>query len=147
MNVLLHVTDDSAFEAAVSHLAAAVRPGGRLVLLEPAVRHGWHGAAWQPTATSRIRTLTEWQRVLASNGLHLMTVTATTNLLASVVDTRGRFEHRAFALYWNTLTKIVGRNETRGRIAARALESVDRVLLRSGLAVSGKCLVAALNES
>lgn len=54
-SVLLHVTDDEAFARALRNVAAAVRPGGHLLLVEPILTHTKKAAPYSPKNASRAR--------------------------------------------------------------------------------------------
>ncbi len=73
-HVLLHVTDDEAFARALANVAAAVRPGGRLVMLEPALTHKKSELKFNPEHSSRARLLRSYRRPLRENGLKLRAV-------------------------------------------------------------------------
>lgn len=130
MSVLLHVTDDARYRRAVANLAERVAAGGTLVLIEPAVVHRWWGAPAGPAASSKARPLAELTSTLEAAGLEVERVRPATVLLANTGDTRTRFGWRAHAFYWTRLSMHVGRDERRGRRAARLLGPLDRALLR-----------------
>jgi SAM-dependent methyltransferase len=144
MNVLLHVTTDEGLERAIANLAAALAPGGRLVLIEPVVVHGWFGPPQDERATSVTRTLAQWTERLARHGLELSTLLPTTCLLKSASDTRSRTTLRLWWLYWNTVSKVVTGHERRGEAVGRTLSVLDAAALKvARTGPSGKVLVAA----
>jgi SAM-dependent methyltransferase len=116
MDVLYHITDDARWEAAVTHLAAAVEPGGLLILsdtfsdLGPLAEH------------NRMRPLPRYRALLNAAGLQLAGMHATHVLLNRDLGAL-RFLNRAPAL----------------------LLAVDRILLPLGVgrgARANKLLVA-----
>jgi len=130
MSVLLHITDEARFERALHNLAGALAPGGVLVLVEPIVVHRWWGAPFGPDANSKARPLATYERILADAGLEIVDLRPDTCLLANVQDTRRRGTFQLMVLYWDLLTRIVGRRERVGRVAGSVLGSLDRLATR-----------------
>jgi SAM-dependent methyltransferase len=144
MSVLLHITDDERFRRAVANLAAALNPGGALVLIEPVVVHNWWGPSFDdPAANSRARPLAEWQDALNAHGLRIATLRPATCLLANVVDTRRPRTFRLLQRYWELLALAVGPRERAGAAAGAALYALDRVAVRAARSgPSAKVLIA-----
>jgi SAM-dependent methyltransferase len=130
MSVLLHITDEQRWRAAVASLAALLAPAGHAILIEPAVVHRWWGPAFGPGANSKARPLADWRAAFAAAGLELADLRPATVLLGNVVDTRSRAAFRALSWYWTALGLGIGPRERPGRIAAAALSALDRPLRR-----------------
>jgi SAM-dependent methyltransferase len=144
VNVLLHLTDDDAFAAALENLASALAPGGVLLVIDPVIVT----RSWRPTpdhlANSKARALDEWREAIAGAGLRLLYRFPVTVLLDSPVDTRSSRSFRLRARFWDTLCRGLCERETRGAIAGAVLYAVDTVLVRlSRTGPSLKCLVIA----
>jgi SAM-dependent methyltransferase len=131
MSVLTHVTDDARFEQALRNIAAAVRPGGVLVMVEPAVVHRWWGPPFGPEAHSKSRPLDAYRQVLAQCGMDLVHIRPLTCLLANPVDTSRRSSFRLLNAYWTAIALVVGRRERVGRAAGALLGALDRVAVRA----------------
>lgn len=135
MSVLLHITDEERFERALQNLLQCVRPGGVLVLVEPAIVHRWWGPPFGPQSNSRARPLSSYTRVLAAAGFEIEAVRPTSCILANVIDTRKRLTFMALDGYWRLLGRVVGRREWVGRAVAPILQAID--LLVTTIAPSG----------
>jgi SAM-dependent methyltransferase len=143
MSILLHIVDDARFERAIANLGGALRAGGALITIEPAVVHRWWGPPFGPEANSKARPIRAYREALARAGLELELVRPATVLLANVVDTRSELTFRLLERYWWLLTQGVGPRERAGTLAAAALEPVDAaatILARTG--PSAKVLLA-----
>jgi 2-polyprenyl-3-methyl-5-hydroxy-6-metoxy-1,4-benzoquinol methylase len=68
VTVLQHVLNDVALGAAIGRLAAHLRPGGRLIMVEAAPQTAVEGAE---TATFRARTLADYRNHLRAAGLEV----------------------------------------------------------------------------
>jgi SAM-dependent methyltransferase len=87
-DVLYHITDDGRWEAAVRHLAAAVAPGGALLLTDT--------FAERPMAEhNRMRPLAAYRALLEPAGLALREPTAPTHVLLNSELGTFRFLNRA----------------------------------------------------
>ena len=143
MSVLLHIVDDDRFRQAFSNLAAALRPGGALVLVEPAVVHRWWGPPFGEEASSKARPLADYRTALEGAGLELQVVRPATVLLANVIDTRWAATFHILNIYWSRLVRTVGTNERLGAAAGAVLGGADLLAIhamRTG--PSAKVLVA-----
>jgi SAM-dependent methyltransferase len=130
MSVLLHIVDDERFARAIAALGTALRPGGALITIDPAVVHGWWGQDFGAAANSRARPIEEYRDALAAGGLELELVRPATVLLSNVIDTRSERAFRLLALYWSLLTRAVGPREWAGAAAGAVLEPLDRAAAR-----------------
>jgi SAM-dependent methyltransferase len=144
MSVLLHIVEDARFRQAFANLAAALRPGGMLVLTEPIVVHRWWGPPFGDGANSKARPLADYRDALREVGLELRVLRPATVLLANVVDTRMAITFRMLQLYWDLLMRGVGPRERLGRTAAAVLGPADLFatrMMRTG--PSAKILIAS----
>jgi SAM-dependent methyltransferase len=130
MSVLLHITDDERWGAALGAIAGLLAPGGHAVLIEPVVVHRWWGPPFGPQANSKARPLAQWRDACATAGLELVDLRPATVLLANVVDTRSRAAFRALSWYWTALGMGIGPRERPGAVAATVLSALDRPLRR-----------------
>jgi SAM-dependent methyltransferase len=143
MSILLHIVDDTRFRRAVANLAAALRPGGILIAIEPIVLHRWWGPEFGGDAASKARPVADYRAALDAARLELCLVRPATVLLANVVDTRREIVFRALERYWSLLTRAVGDREAVGRAAASVLGPLDALAIRlAKTGPSAKVLVA-----
>jgi SAM-dependent methyltransferase len=143
MSVLLHIVDDDRFEYALVNLANALRPGGKLVLIEPVVVHSWWGPSFGPASNSKARPLDNYRTALATAGLQPRVLSPATVLLANVIDTRTIVAFRALSVYWDLLMRGVGPRERMGAWVAAMLGPADRLLSRlARTGPSAKVLIA-----
>ena len=85
-SVLLHVTADDAFDRALANAAGAVKPGGYLLLVEPALTINKKQPRYDPSRSSRARLLRSYQKPLRKLGLRLVAVAPTTVLAANPLE-------------------------------------------------------------
>jgi SAM-dependent methyltransferase len=143
MSVLLHIVDEERFHRALAHLAASLRLGGALVMIEPVVVHHWWGAPFGPEASSKARALADYREALQAAGLELCVLLPATVLLANVIDTRSRLAFRVLEQYWVQLRRVVGKREPLGKPLARVLQPLDALAIRlAKTGPSAKVLVA-----
>jgi SAM-dependent methyltransferase len=143
MSVLLHIVDDARFRQAFANLAATLRPGGTLVLVEAVVVHRWWGPPFGEEASSRARPLSDYRAALEAAGLELQILRPATVLLANVGDTRSAATFRMLSVYWNILTRIVGPRERLGAAAGTVLGGADLLAIHAArTGPSAKVLVA-----
>jgi len=143
MSVLLHIVDEDRFSRSFVNVAAALRLGGVLVLIDPVVVHRWWGPPFGAEANSKARPLEDYRAALESAGLELQLLRPATVLLANVVDTRTALAFRALRLYWDLLMRGVGPRELPGAAAAAVLGPTDRLAMRlARTGPSAKVLIA-----
>lgn len=139
-SVLLHVTHPDAFDQALKNVAAAVRPGGHLLLVEPTLVIRTEEPAYDPDATSRARVLRSYVDPLAAQGLELVTVEATTVLAANPLEARSPRRLKTYNQWWAK----VSRSRERPVVASLmgvAMYAADGVLIRAGEAPTSKVLL------
>lgn len=131
MNVLLHIIDDAAFERALVHLAAAVAPGGALLLADPIAAHEWAGT------TSRARAIERYAAPLAAAGLRLRAMAGTTVIGANPIEQTARL-HPLWRAWWGMVSQVARRSRRASGLIGRLIWRVDPLLLGLGLEPSGK---------
>jgi SAM-dependent methyltransferase len=139
-SVLLHVTRPRDFRSALVNVAAAVRPGGHLVLVEPALVTTARQAPYDPNRTSRARVLRSYVGQLAPLGLELVAVEATTVLAANPLEARSPRRLRAYRWWWRQVVRS-RRHLWLARVLGPAMYTVDGVLVRTGEAPTSKVLL------
>lgn len=130
MSVLLHIVDDARFARATAALGAALRLGGALITIDPAVVHGWWGAPFGPDSNSRARPIDEYRDAFAAGGLQLDVIRPATILLSNVIDTRRPRSFKWLDAYWSLLMRAVGQREWAGSLAGALIAPVDGLLAR-----------------
>ena len=141
MNVLLHIVDDERFYRGARNAAAIVRPGGSLLLAEPVLTRRWHGPRFGREASSRPRTLEEYRRPFEDGGLELVAIGASTVVGANPIDVAGAARLRAAMGAWHVATRIAARGPRAANLVGRCLDAMDRPLMRTRLAPSGKLVL------
>jgi 2-polyprenyl-3-methyl-5-hydroxy-6-metoxy-1,4-benzoquinol methylase len=140
MNVLLHVVEDDRFATAASKLAAAVRPGGRLLLAEPALRRPTSFRPPKPGAASLARPLSRYREVFEAGGLRMIAVGASTVVGANPIEA-GDPLYRWYAALWKRVGRSARRGPRRANVLGGFLAALDRVLMATGAAPSGKLIL------
>ena len=147
MSVLLHITDLTRVEAALSRISGLLKPGGTLILIEPVVVHRWWGPSG-PELNSVARPLAQWESLLARQGLEIEDLQPVTVLFNNVADTRTHAGWLALSAYWYALGMGVGPRERLGAVAAAVLTPLDRALVRfARTGSSTKCVVIRRTRS
>jgi len=141
MNVLLHILDDDRFYQGARNSAAIVRPGGSLLLAEPVLMRPWHGNQLGPGASSRPRTLAEYRKPFEDAGLVFVAIGASTVVGANPIDIGGRIRLRAAMGSWRIATWIAARGPRMANLVGLALDVIDRPLMRTRFAPSGKLVL------
>lgn len=131
MNVLLHVTDEAAFDQALRHLAGAVAPGGALLLADPVASREWAGT------TSRVRAIERYTTNLVAAGLQLRATAGTTVIGADPIERAARL-YSLWRLWWSVASGLARRSRVATALVGRFIYAVDPTLLRFGLKPSGK---------
>ncbi len=147
MNVLLHIMDSAAFDRALRTAAAAVKPGGYLLLMEPSL--AWPAPAWDELpagATSRARPTRAYIGPLQAAGLTVVDIRAATALGSDPIES-GRRSHRYWACVWRVTCGVSRRLPMLAPVIGRAIYYLDPVCLRFGAAPSEKFLLLRRPES
>ena len=140
MNVLLHVVEEERFAAAAATLAAAVRPGGRLFLAEPALIRPGSIRPAKPGATSLARPLDRYRAVFEAGGLQLKATGPSTVVGANPIEA-GDPLYRWYAGLWKRVGRSARRGPRRADVLGGCLAVLDRILMATGTAPSGKLIL------
>ncbi len=140
MNVLLHVVDDERFAAAAANVAATVRPGGRLLLAEPALARAGSLRPPRPGASSVARPIGTYRAAFEAGGLRLLAVDPSTVVGANPIETADP-RYRWYAAAWKRVGRWARRWPRLAGIIGLGLAVVDRVLMATGAAPSGKLIL------
>jgi SAM-dependent methyltransferase len=139
IDVLLHITDDAAYDRALQHLRQAANPGAALLLIEP-LSAGQPRYA-RPGASSRVRSLAMVRALLNRHGWQVRTVQPALWLLNNPIET----EPRALMYVLNWLWHQVQRGARHGRVAGlagTALYPFDRLLCRLSWGPTSRIVLA-----
>lgn len=140
LNVLLHVTDEVRFRAACANIAAAVAPGGHLLIADAALAHRRHDAP-DPQAASLARPIDSFKEAVEPAGLRLVAVGPSTVIGANPIDGRSRSLLRVMQRTWEAGMRAASHSDALGNVVGRGLAILDRPLMWTGLAPSGKFLL------
>ncbi len=138
MNVLLHVTDDAAFERALAAIAGLVAPGGVLVLAEPMLSRELWERRYEPTMQSRARPVARYRDPLEAAGLVLEDVRAGTALANNPIEAGSAAAYRRYARWWRWVARELKTNPGSTRWLGPLVMALDRIALRAGAAPSTK---------
>jgi SAM-dependent methyltransferase len=142
MNVLLHIVEEEQFAAAAANLAATLKPGGRLLLAEPALVRTSSARPPRPGATSVARPLARYRDVLETHGLEFVAVGPSTVVGANPIETDDpRYDW--YAALWKRVARSARKGPRRGAALGAGLAVVDRILMLTGAAPSGKLVLFA----
>ena len=140
MNVLLHIVEEERFAAAAARLAAAVRPGGRVFLAEPALIRPTSIRPPKPGATSVARPLARYREVFEASGLQMIAVGPSTVVGANPIEA-GDPRYRWYAALWKRVGRSARRGPRRAHVLGGLLAVLDRMLMATGAAPSGKLIL------
>ena len=139
-NVLLHVIDEERFASAAGHVAAAVRPGGHLLLVEPALLLDASVRPLRAGASSTARPLLRYREVLEAAGLEFVVASVSTTVANNPIE-HGLPHIGRFTWSWRTAVRQARKGPRRARLVGRVLSLVDRIVMPTGAAPSGKILL------
>jgi SAM-dependent methyltransferase len=139
-SVLLHVTADDAFDRALANVAAAVRPGGYLLLMEPALTLKKKQLPFNPEHSSRARVKKSYVTPLEAAGLELVTIEATTVLAANPLEGGSPRRRALYGRWWRLVTKSRQRPNL-ARVLGPAMYVGDAVLMRTKEMPTSKLLL------
>jgi 2-polyprenyl-3-methyl-5-hydroxy-6-metoxy-1,4-benzoquinol methylase len=140
IDVLLHVTDDENFQRALGNLASMVRPGGHLLLGEPALIQTRDRPTYKPRQASRIRPLRSYRRPLRALGFRMVGTQAATVLAANPIEASSQWRLRMYQRWWR-LVLSAGAHRGRTRIVGPLVYAADALLLRTGEAPTSKLVL------
>jgi len=140
LNVLLHILDEDRFAAAAAHVAAAVRPGGHLILVEPALFLSGSLRPVRAGASSMARPMARYRAVFESAGLELVVAQASTVVANNPIE-HGMPHISRFIWSWKTAVRWSRRGPHLAALAGIVLSVADRLLMPTGAAPSGKLIL------
>lgn len=138
MNVLLHVTDDAAFDRALANVARLVAPGGWLLLVEPILLDPAYERPPTPEATSRARTLAAYRDPLRAAGLEQLDVRGAVAMANNPIEAGSRTAYQRYARWWRWVVRRVRGSPGSTRWLGPLMLGLDRAVLASGAAPSSK---------
>lgn len=141
LNVLLHVTDESRFQAALRNLAAAVKPGGHLLMVEPIQDGDRYRATYAQEGSSRARPTPAYVQPLIDAGLEVVALEGATAIGADPIEARNRAAMLVWRIAWG-LARLPPKVWPRaGAISGWLVWKLDPLLLRIGFRPSSKILL------
>jgi SAM-dependent methyltransferase len=140
LNVLLHIIDEDRFASAAGHVAAAVRPGGHLLLVEPALFLDASVRPLKPGASSTARPLARYREVFEEAGLEFVAASASTAVANNPIE-HGLPHIGRFTWAWRTAIRHARKGPRRANLVGRVLSLADRLIMPFGIAPSGKILL------
>ena len=141
LNVLLHVTEDHAFERALAAIAGLVEPGGALLLAEPIVGDQTVLAAYDPDRHSRARTLAAYAAPLEAAGLDFEAIGPATVLANNPIEAGSPAAYRRYVRWWKFVASQTKRNPGAARWIGPILSVADRIAMRTGAAPTTKLVL------
>ncbi|MHB8672572.1 MAG: class I SAM-dependent methyltransferase [Candidatus Limnocylindrales bacterium] len=140
INVLLHILDEDRFTAAARNVAGAVAPGGHVLLVEPALLLDASVRPLRDGASSTARLLERYREAFEAGGLVFVAAEASTVVANNPIE-HGLPHIGRFTRSWTTAVREARKGPRRADLVGRILSLVDRPLMRTGAAPSGKILL------
>ncbi len=141
MNVLLHLTDDAAFERALGNLAALVVPGGRLLLVEPILLDPTYERPVTATQTSRARAWARYRDPLLAAGLELVELRGALAMANNPIEAGSRAAYERYVRWWRWVARRARTSPGSVRWIGPLMLALDRVMLATGAAPSSKIVL------
>jgi SAM-dependent methyltransferase len=141
MNVLLHLTDDAAFDRALTGIATLVAPGGVLVLAEPMLGDATWERPYDPSMQSRARPVTRYCAPLEAAGLLLEDIRAGTVLANNPIEAGSKAAYRRYARWWRWVSNDSKANPRSARWLGPLVMGLDHAALRTGATPSTKLVL------
>ncbi len=138
MNVLLHLTDDAAFDRALAGIAALVAPGGVLILAEPMLLDARWERPYDPGLHSRARPAARYREPLEAAGLVLVGLRAGTVLANNPMEAGSQRAYERYLRWWRWVASESKANPGSARWLGPLVMALDRVALATGAAPSTK---------
>jgi SAM-dependent methyltransferase len=146
MDVLLHLTDDTRFDHALSHIAALVGPGGRLLLREPILYRDSFERPYDPELSSRARPLRRYREGLEKQGLKLVSIAAGTAIANNPIEGRWRWAYFLWRGSWVAASLPSKLHPANARWVGPVLYRLDPVLMALRAAPSSKLALFVRQE-
>jgi SAM-dependent methyltransferase len=141
MNVLLHVTADEPFEAALRNIAARVAPGGWLLMVEPILVRTESVRPYDPDKHSRARPLALYRDPLEAAGLELVEICAATVLANNPIEAGSPEAEARYRRWWTFVAGRSKRDPASSRWLGPLVSGLDRLALLSRAAPSSKLVL------
>jgi SAM-dependent methyltransferase len=141
MNVLLHLTDDAAFERAMVNVAGLVAPGGRLILVEPILLDGAYARPPTEAQTSRARTLAAYRDPLLAAGLELVELRGALAMANNPIEAGSRKAYDRYVRWWRWVARRAKTSPGSIRWVGPLMLGLDRLVLATGAAPSSKIVL------
>jgi SAM-dependent methyltransferase len=141
MNVLLHLTDDAAFQRALANLAALVAPGGRMVLVEPILLDASYERPPTATQTSRARSFAAYRDPLLAAGLELVELRGAVAMANNPIEASTRSAYDRYLRWWRWVARRAKSSPQSIRWLGPLMLAFDRVALAFGAAPSSKIVL------
>jgi 2-polyprenyl-3-methyl-5-hydroxy-6-metoxy-1,4-benzoquinol methylase len=141
MNVLLHLTDDAAFERGLGNLAALVAPGGRMVLVEPILLDASYERPPTATQTSRARAFASYRDPLLAAGLELVELKGAVAMANNPIEAGSRATYERYLRWWKWVARRAKSSPSSIRWLGPLMLALDRAALALGAAPSSKIVL------
>jgi SAM-dependent methyltransferase len=141
MNVLLHVTDDLAFQRALRNVAQLVAPGGGLLLVEPILLDPSYERPPTETQTSRARALATYRDPLLAAGLELVELRGALTMANNPIEAGSSKAYDRYLRWWRWVARQAKASPGRIRWIGPLMLLLDRVVLATGAAPSSKIVL------
>jgi SAM-dependent methyltransferase len=141
LNVLLHLTDDAAFNRALARVAALVEPGGHLLLVEPVLLDSSYERPVSAKQTSRARSLPAYRDPVLAAGLELVEIKGAVAMANNPIEAGSRAAYDRYLRWWRWVAKRAKTSPASTRWIGPLMVGLDRVVLATGAAPSSKAIL------
>jgi SAM-dependent methyltransferase len=138
LNVLLHVTSDDLFERSLRNVAAAVAPGGHLLLAEPILMTAEHQAPFDAEKHSRARLLAGYVEPLRACGLELVAAEHGCVLANNPIEAGSPRAMQRYRSWWQWVAKRSKANPASARWMGPLVYGLDWIAMRTNAAPTTK---------
>jgi SAM-dependent methyltransferase len=137
-NVLLHVTDDAAFQRALANIARLVAPGGVLLMTEPILVHAAYERPYTADMSSRARPLRAYSAPLEAAGLRLERLEAATVIGNNPLEAATAATYGMLSLYWRAVAKCSRLWPGSASLVGRFIYHLDPLAMRTHAMTTAK---------
>jgi SAM-dependent methyltransferase len=141
MNVLLHLTDDVAFDQALRNVASLVAPGGELLLVEPILLDASYERPVTATQTSRARPFAAYRDPLLAAGLELVELRGALAMANNPIEAGSRAAYDRYVRWWRWVARRAKTSPGSIRWIGPLMLVLDRLMLATGAAPSSKIVL------